>query len=697
MNRSVLRGVFLIVIAIVIVVGLILMPGAKPKPTHPPNNDPWLLISYDPNNPYGTYLGNGFISTRIMADGVGKECYMAGLYDNEKLIQTPNWADLRFYDGKTQFTIDKNAPYKQTLDMKTGIVTTEATWRAGSKTLIGEIEVIVSRANRCSAVIHAVFVPSFDGVVRAESPLKIDSNLMQSQIEFGSDVGSCVTRFFYTKDKSSYFGLQGNIVTQPEIASNYEKHWVAAEAKSARGRSLQVSYYIDASQATTERRVVDGMLSMLPEKRVVDPTNRVSAHKAAMAKLWQKDIIIDGPAQDQQTIHSCMFYLMQSVREGSQWSIPPMGLSNNAFSGHVFWDADLWMFPALILQHPELAKSIVDYRYNTLPGAMANAKADGFAGAQYAWESGYSGIEDTPKGLVYRHERHINGDVAIAQWQYYLATGNNNWLKTRGYPVLKATADWWVSKAKFVKEKNRYEILQVVPPDENAELVNNSAYTNAIAQMNLNIASQAAKLTGNAANPKWSEVAEKLYIPYDAVKKRFIAHDGYKGYNAKQADTELLAYPLQFSIPGADMNAIYKSNYEYYAPKVDKNGPAMTSSAHAVIAARLGDCDQAYADFTKSYKEYLRGPFNYFNEKRSRTWEQMCFLTGAAGPIQATLFGLAGAQMDYFPKDAAKAELQFKPCLPKAWKSLKITGVQWRGKTFDVIIDKTNKATIVPK
>ena len=93
-----------------------------------------------------------------------------------------------------------------------------------------------------------------------------------------------------------------------------------------------------------------------------------------------------------------MFYILESVREGSEWSIPPMGLSNDAFSGHIFWDADTWMFPALILQHPELARAIVDYRYNTLLGATANAKADGFAGAEYAWESGYTGREDISAG-----------------------------------------------------------------------------------------------------------------------------------------------------------------------------------------------------------------------------------------------------------------------------------------------------------
>jgi len=242
----------------------------------------------------------------------------------------------------------------------------------------------------------------------------------------------------------------------------------------------------------------------------------------------------------------------------------------------------------------------------------------------------------------------------------------------------------------------RCEIKQVVPPDENADRVNNSAYTNAIAKMNLEIASRAAKLTGEAANPKWREVAAKLYIPFDAKAKRFIAFDGYKGWKAKQADTELLAYPLQFALPGQDMTAIYRSTFDFYAPKVMPKGPAMSYSAHSVIAARLGQRDRAYKDFVRSYKPYLRGPFNYFNETPSEFRENYCFVTGAAGPIQAAIFGLAGIRMDYFPPDPSKAGLTFKPCLPKQWKSLKITGIQWHGKTFDVTISQGNKVTISP-
>lgn len=703
MSKNYLRWTALILIAIMAVIALVFLPHSKVKKNYPPNNDPWIMVSYKPDTQYGTYLGNGYISTRIMGDGVGSQfgkplsCFMAGLYDDEKIITTPTWSDLRFYDGKQQFKIDKDADYKQTLDMRTGIFTTYATWRAGDKTFKGSIQIIVSRAQPSSALIKADFVPDFDGELRVECLFcNTTDRLKVSLVDKSNPL--MFAESYTTRQSGINLGIASYMfirfsdsITFP----NGDKNGLHCVIEANKGKSLSVSNYVALSKGNSPKAAVEAANSEL--KAAMNAREKfVTSHKEAWAKLWQHDIVVDGPKKDQQALHSCMFYLLESVREGSQWSIPPMGLSDAAFSGHVFWDADLWMFPALILQHPELARSIVDYRYNTLQGAIANAKSDGYDGAQYAWESGYTGKEDTPGGLVYKDERHVNGDIALAQWQYFLATGDTNWLKTRGYPVIKATADYWVSRTKYNKAKKRYEILQVVPPDENADEVNNSAYTNCLVKTNLQIALNAAKISGNMPNKKWAEISNKIYIPLDKKNKRFIAFDNYKGLPAKQADSELIIYPLQFNIAGENMNNIYKNTFDFYAPKVLKNGPAMISSVHSVISARLGLCDKAYTELEKSYLQYLRGDFNYFNEKRSIMYVNMCFLTGAAGPVQATIFGIAGANINYFPINPLKNELYFKPCLPKQWKSLKITGVEWQKKTFDVVI-QNNKAVVIKK
>jgi len=674
-------------------VGLIVvaaMPTAlgKGAEARPPSDDPWVLVSYDPDQPYGTYLGNGLISTRIMGDGVGSQngqplpCFMTGLYDGGNMIPAPTWSDLRFYDGDMQFEIDKDADYRQVLDMKAGILTTYATWRAGKETLKGQIEVIVSRAKPNVGLVRAKFTPDFNGTISA----RLHDRSAKGSLEMGrhdtrhdfpaKGLHTKIARFVDKDHKDRLLLAQTIVPLEAQTPGMRVSH----------GRKFTISGWAAVSDSG------DQSIDEEYASSVNNPGAFFSDHKAAWAKLWQKDIVIDGSRRDQQVMHSCMFYLLQSVREGSQWSIPPMGLSDSAWYGHVFWDADTWMFPALLLQHPELARSIVDYRYNTLPTAIANAKAGGYAGAEYAWKSTSTGREGVAPGLLFSKQRHITGDVALAQWQYYFATGDLHWLKTRGYPVIKATADYWVSRVEL--SDGRYEIRQVMPPDEDAGLVDNNAYTNAIAKLNLEIASRAAVLVGDSANPEWSAVAAKLYIPIDAKNKRFIAFDHYESRVAKQADTELLVYPLQFELPEQDKREIYRNTFDFYGSRMNRGGPAYSWSAHSVIEARFAEPDKAYSAFQMGIERYLRGPFNYLNETASQAHFNMCYITACSGPIQAVLFGLAGAHMDYFPQDPSKVELTFSPCLPKQWKSLKITGAQWHGKTFDVSVEKGNKVRI---
>lgn len=709
MDRSWRRGSLVIFIALGVIAAILLAPKDHKRSAPAPNTDPWVLVSYDPNNEAGTYLGNGYISARIMSNGVGSQttqydrffsnhqilpCFVAGLYENEKIIPIHTWSDVRFFDGKTPFVIDKKADYRQTLNLKTGILTTYATWRADKKTFKGKIEIIVSRARSHAALIRVSVTPSYNG----ELMCKYYSSPKSYRDGVGDDQEGV---YAYNAGSTSLYigvGLARRVRPASEksclLLGPFTGHSIKLKKNKQSSIDIFTTIFVGPDVEQVSRDASKELKTMIFGGEKPEAGRFIADHKKAWAELWKRRIIIDGPPKDQQAINSYMFYLLQSVREGNQWSIPPMGLSADSFSGHVFWDADIWMFPALLLQHPQLARGIIDYRYNTLPGAMANAKEHGYAGAEYAWESGATGREDTPPGLLYSNERHINGDVALAQWQYYLATGDQNWLKTRGFPVIKATADYWVSR---VTENNgRYEIRQIVPPDENAELVDNNAYTNAIAKMNLEIAQRAARLSGHIPNPKWATVSSNMYIPFDEKAGRFIAHDNDKGNMAKQADTELLAYPLQFTLPGRDMGQIYRNTLNYYGPKVSPKGPAMTHSAHAVIHARLGDCDKAYAAFHRCYKPYFRGGLNYFNETASEVRTNYCFLTGCAGPIQSVLFGLAGARMDYFPEDPSATEIRFTPCIPKQWKSITITGVQWRGKEYDVSIDRNNKVTKTP-
>ncbi len=241
----------------------------------------------------------------------------------------------------------------------------------------------------------------------------------------------------------------------------------------------------------------------------------LAAHQAAWNELWKSDIVVEGDANVQTAIHSDLYYLLSNTTVGTAWPMGACALTPN-YAGHAFWDSDSWVFPSLLLLHPERAKPIVMFRQRTLKPARERAKQFDTRGAMYPWESDpETGVDHTPHFAyeVYR-EIHVNADIAIAQWQYYLATEDKAWLRQYGWPVISEIAQFWVSRVTYNKGENRYEIHHVTSPDEAYNDVPNDSFTNAAARKALNIAVAAARILGEKADPKWSEVAAGMYIPF---------------------------------------------------------------------------------------------------------------------------------------------------------------------------------------
>jgi trehalose/maltose hydrolase-like predicted phosphorylase len=404
----------------------------------------------------------------------------------------------------------------------------------------------------------------------------------------------------------------------------------------------------------------------------------VKFHEQAWDELWKSDIQIEAAspaveaevAQSQQDIHSMLYHLYSFVREGSAYSPSPMGLSGLGYNGHVFWDTELWMLPAVLVLHPEMAKGMIDYRFNRLEEAKKNAFSHGYKGAMYPWESAATGVEETPVwALSGPFEHHITACVAIAAWNYYCVTQDRTWLKEKGWPVLSATADFWASRV----EKNgpgKYDINNVVAADEWAENVDNNAFTNAAAKANLRYAAEAAKILGMPANAEWKDVADNIPILSfaDGVTKE---HATYNGEGIKQADVNLLAYPLkEITAP-----ATIKKDVEYYAARVG-NGPAMTQAIFSLLYARLGDSAKAYHYFKDGYLMNKKKPFGVLAE--TKNGGNPYFATGAGGMLQAVLMGFGGMEI------TTEGMAQVKSVLPSSWKKLTITGVGIHRKTFTV-------------
>ncbi len=406
----------------------------------------------------------------------------------------------------------------------------------------------------------------------------------------------------------------------------------------------------------------------------------IEMHNKAWDELWTSDINIEpaspalaaAVAQTQQDIHSMLYHLYSFVRDGATNSPSPMGLSGLGYNGHVFWDTELWMFPAILQMHPELAKGIIEYRFQRLEAAKRNAYGKGYKGAMFPWESAETGVEETPVwALSGPFEHHITADIALAAWNYYCVTQDKEWLREKGWPILKNTADFWASRV----ERNghgKYDIKNVVAADEWAENVDNNAFTNAAAKANLKFATEAAKILGIDADADWMNVANNIPIlkmPDGTTSE----HATYKGEGIKQADVNLLAYPLK---EVTDPKQV-KKDLDYYSVRVpDEGTPAMTQAIFALLYARIGDSEKAYHFFKDSYVPNLLPPFNVIAETKGGT--NPYFATGAGGILQAVLNGFGGLEI------TPAGITQIKSSLPKEWKSLTLKGIGSGKKTYVV-------------
>lgn len=396
----------------------------------------------------------------------------------------------------------------------------------------------------------------------------------------------------------------------------------------------------------------------------------MQAHYRLWDELWQGDIRIEGDDDAQRIVRFALFNLYSSCRGGSRLSIPPMGLSLQGYNGHIFWDTELWMYPPMLLLNQDIARSMLDYRFDRLPAARKKALAYGYRGAMFPWESDDSGEEATPThALTGPFEHHITADIGIACWNYYCVTRDMRWLQREGYPLLKEIADFWTSRVTR-NQDGSYSIHNVTGADEYANGVTDNAFTNGAASLALKYACQAAEICGEKVPEIWQEIGENIRILQfeNGVTRE---HSTYKGEMIKQADANLLAYPLGLITDEYRQ----RQDLEYYAERIDqKDGPAMSYSVYCVQYARMGNADKAYEMFRRCYEPNLRKPFGVISE--TPTSNNPYFMTGAGGLLQAVLNGFCGLQI------TDEGIVQLPSALPSHWKRVTVTGVGSDKKTY---------------
>lgn len=649
--------------------------------------DPWLLTA-DARTPYtGVTLANGYISlvtsNRCFDTG---STFLAGVYDVgsgydavNSGVEGPKATRLHMLVDGVEVTDDALTGWSQTLDMQHACAIT----RFDSDDARWQYTQYVLRNLPYSQLTVVEVTPSRDLTLEAVQCTEDGSQArdVQRNYQVTNDVGQFIplnnyaarTRSSrYEVASTTTFLLDDQAMLRTVTASTYEgipsmnltftlkagqKHRFAVLASICNSRDF-------ATPRNEAMRIVQAVGA-----RGIDAL--VDTHLAAWSRIWESDIIIEGDDESQQDVHSALYHLYSFVGEDNRESPSPMGLSSNGYNRHVFWDSEIWMFPPLLMLNQQMAKSMVDYRVDRLPQAAKRARMFGFGGVMFPWECDDTGEEACPVwAITGSMEHHITADVGIAAWNYYCVTQDKTWLANDGWKLISRVAEFIVSRVEQNADGS-YSISHVTGANEYAGNVDDNAYTNGSACRALQGAVSAARVLKKKPDAAWQKVADALAFHYfdDGVMKE---NATYSGQTIKQADVCLLAYPLGLLNGKEEV----RRNLHYYESKTDPHGPAMGSCIYSTIYSSLGDSQNAFRLFKKSYEPHKCPPFGVLSE--SAGGSNPYFSTGAGGMLQAVLAGFGGLRI------TPKGIRQEAPCLPDSWTRLTLKGIGPDKKTYVV-------------
>ena len=693
---------------------------------------------------FPSYLANGYFSTMTSARGTeGNMAYMVAFMDYAKddiarPAAIPGWSEIDYNPGggwlnSTRLAAQIFADYAQTLNMHDATLTTSYRFVYANKSTDVKVTTFVSQAANHLAATQLSITPQFDGSVQLTFPIRLWSEhaprfpigkmtgdeMIAAVIASGQTLDnkpipmSDRDAVWYhgvthvsgadgdTRDLTLWLdgraeqGLSmaeaaaislppGLNVEDMKLEKGPYKLSLNLTAKVEKGKTYTFTKYIAMSRENWggDAKVT---LDLAKAARTTGFDKLLAAHQAAWHELWKADILVDGDANVQKAIHSDLYYLLSNTTVGTAWPMGACALTPN-YAGHAFWDSDSWVFPSLLLLHPERAKPIVMFRQRTMQPARARARQYGVEGTMYPWESDpETGVDYTPHFAyeVYR-EIHVNADIAIAQWQYYLASDDKAWLKQYGWPVISGVAQFWVSRVTYNKDHDRYEIHHVTSPDEAYNDVPNDSFTNAAARKALNIAVEAAKIVGEKADPKWAEVAGKMYIPFKESEQRHLDFDESVPHDKITWMGSSLAWLMYPNLDLPMSPQVRKNDFDFQLNELKVHGDdpnEMMMVMLAVAAAEVGDAKAAGEWIQRNLVGFLKPPFNVRTETVANNAGYI--LATSAGFVQSFVYGLTGLRID----DKGLTEA-YAPALPPEWKSLTLRHITFRGKHYDITVER---------
>lgn len=477
-------------------------------------------------------------------------------------------------------------------------------------------------------------------------------------------------------------------------------------AKEETVRFYKYSWFADSVRcADPETEVINGLKNIMEQ-----PVKELYIEQESyLAEYWERsNLEIEGDEDLNCAVHYNQYALLQSVGKDCNSNMAAKGLSGEGYEGHFFWDTEMYAIPCFTITRPEIAKTLISFRYHTLEKAKENARMLGHGkGALYPWRT-INGEECSgyfPSGTA---AYHISGDVAYSVIAYYLATKDIEFLCDQGAEILMETARLFIDTGNFVN--GQFHIQDVTGPDEYTCMVNNNYYTNLLAKYNLEWAVKCKKLLEDAG--KWealcrkidlkpeelqefSKAADKMYLPYDEKldinpqddsflkkKKWDFEHTPEENYPlllhyhplalyrrqvCKQADTVLAHFILE---DYQELSTI-RNSFLYYE-EVTTHDSSLSTCIFSIMAAKLGMLEKAYDYFGESAK------LDLFNTHKNT--KDGIHTANMAGNYMAIIYGFAGLRIK-------ESGLYLNPCIPKQWKSYRFR-FQYQGTRLEVIVSR---------
>ncbi len=572
-------------------------------------------------------LGNGYIGTRGAAEENSNNhfnypgTYLAGGYnraktkisgrviENEDLVNFPNWLCLSFRpEGGEWLNLEKVEilDYKQVLEMKKG--TLERIFRI--KDPEGRITSIhsrrlVSMKDMHLAAIQWYFTPqnwsgnleirtALDGTVINDNVARYRELEGQHLQPLNTEVINKNNMLLQVQTKQSKIIMAQAARTQIYSRQKIVKSDIRTQHKegyieqifsfSAKEGKKYIVEKIVAIYTNRDRAITEPYLEACNDiERAGRFKKMLSRQKETYRFLWHRsDIGIIGNKKIQQLARLHIFHSLQAISPntmGLDVGVTSRGLHGEAYRGHIFWD-ELYIYPFLNLRFPEITRSLLMYRYYRLDEARHAAKQEDYKGAMFPWQSGSNGREESQ--ILHLNpdsgnwipdnthlQRHVNSAIAYNIWNYYVASDDKLFLSYFGAEMFLSIALFWASKATYNKERDRYEILGVVGPDEyhtsypdsDEQGIKNNAYTNIMAAWVLQKALEILELIEKSRKREllrvlaiddtefclWQEISKKMYVPFieDGIISQFEGYEmlkefPWKDYQEKYGDIQRL-------------------------------------------------------------------------------------------------------------------------------------------------------------